>query len=109
VRILADENFPGEAVQALRQRGHDVFWVRTDAPGSSDDAVLRRAQLEARVLLTMDKDFGELAFRAGLPASSGIVLFRMGAALFGQPETLRTQAVVCLRRGIRGRPMGCNG
>ena len=30
-------------------------------------------------------------------------------ALFGQPETLRTQEVVCLRRGMRGRPMGCKG
>ncbi|MCS6845242.1 MAG: DUF5615 family PIN-like protein [Caldilineales bacterium] len=41
--------------------------------------VLRRAQNEGRVLLTFDKDFGALAFRAGLPASSGIVLFRIAA------------------------------
>jgi hypothetical protein len=36
-----------------------------------------RAQRENRVILTFDKDFGELAFRAGLPASSGIILFRI--------------------------------
>ena len=79
MRILANENFPGEAVAALRQRGHDVAWVRTDAPGSSDWRVLQRAEAEDCVLLTFDKDFGELAFRAELPASCGIILFRISA------------------------------
>jgi predicted nuclease of predicted toxin-antitoxin system len=79
VRILANENFPEEAVTALRQQGHDVVWIRTDAPGSSDWDVLRRAQAEDRVIITFDKDFGELAFRFGLPASSGIILFRIAA------------------------------
>lgn len=79
MRFLANENFPGEAVEALRQLGHDVAWVRTDAPGSNDRAVLERAQLERRLLVTFDKDFGELAFRFGLPASCGIVLFRIAA------------------------------
>ena len=79
MRILANENFPEDAVVALRKAGHDVAWIRTEAPGSSDREVLRRAQTEGRVLITFDKDFGELAFRAELPASSGIVLFRISA------------------------------
>jgi predicted nuclease of predicted toxin-antitoxin system len=79
MRILANENFPGDAVVVLRKRGHDVAWVRSDAPGSSDTQVLARAQTEGRVLVTFDKDFGELAFRSGLPASSGVVLFRISA------------------------------
>lgn len=77
MRILANENFPGDAVEALRARGHDVAWVRTDAPGSSDPQVLALAQAEGRILATFDKDFGELAFRSGLPAASGVVLFRI--------------------------------
>jgi predicted nuclease of predicted toxin-antitoxin system len=79
VRFLANENFPGDAVAALREKGHDVAWIHTDAPGTSDPEVLARAQAEDRLLLTFDKDFGELAFRAGLPASSGVVLFRISA------------------------------
>jgi len=79
MRILANENFPEDAVTALRGAGHDVVWIRTDAPGSTDEEVLHRAQLENRLPVTFDKDFGELAFRAGLPASSGIVLFRISA------------------------------
>ncbi|MFW6161483.1 MAG: DUF5615 family PIN-like protein [Planctomycetota bacterium] len=76
MRLLADENFPAKVVVTLRQRGHDVAWVRTESPGSSDPDVLARAVSEERVLVTFDKDFGELAYRAGLPAQSGVVLFR---------------------------------
>jgi hypothetical protein len=36
MRILANENFPGDAIATLRERGHDVTWIRSDAPGSSD-------------------------------------------------------------------------
>jgi predicted nuclease of predicted toxin-antitoxin system len=56
MRFLANENFPRAAVEALRADGHDVSWIRTDAPGISDDAVLTRAHADGRVLLTFDKD-----------------------------------------------------
>jgi hypothetical protein len=36
VRFLANENFPLDAVEALRTEGHDVAWIRRDAPGSTD-------------------------------------------------------------------------
>jgi predicted nuclease of predicted toxin-antitoxin system len=77
MRFLADENFPGSAVAKLEAAGHDVVWVRTAAPGSKDDDILALAAREERIILTFDKDFGELAGRAGLPVSSGIVLFRL--------------------------------
>ena len=63
MRFLADENFPGGGVSALQARGHDVFWIRTTAPGSKDEDILAWAVREDRVLLTFDKDFGELAWR----------------------------------------------
>ena len=53
--------------------------VRTEAPGSSDHLILRQAQNENRVVVTFDKDFGELAFHYGLPASAGIILFQITA------------------------------
>jgi predicted nuclease of predicted toxin-antitoxin system len=79
MRILANENFPAEAVEALIRQGHEVAWTRTDAPGSSDLEVLHRAQDENRTLITFDKDFGELAFRHRLAADNGIILFRIRA------------------------------
>jgi predicted nuclease of predicted toxin-antitoxin system len=77
MRFLANENFPADAVEALRQAGHDITWIRITAPGITDPEVLQIAQAEARILLTFDKDFGELAFRLQLPATVGVVLFRI--------------------------------
>ena len=93
LRILANENFPGEAIGALRLRGHDVAWIRTEAPGSSDREVLARAGLEGRILITFDKDFGELAFKSNLPAPCGIVLFRI---LLASPSKVAQRAVKAL-------------
>jgi predicted nuclease of predicted toxin-antitoxin system len=77
VRIEANENFPKETVEALRARGHDVRWARTESPDASDVQILQRAEADGCLLITFDKDFGELAFRYRLPATCGIVLFRI--------------------------------
>ena len=79
MQFLANENFPLDVVEAIRKIGHDVAWIRTDAPGTKDPDVLIRAVAEQRVLLTLDKDFGDLAIHFGLPATCGIVLFRLQA------------------------------
>jgi Domain of unknown function (DUF5615) len=77
MRFLANENFPGTAVTALIAAGHDVVWVRNAAPGMSDPDVLAWATRDKRVLLTFDKDFGELARASALPDTSGVVPFRV--------------------------------
>ena len=79
MRLLANENLPGDAINALRQFGHDVLWIRTEAPGLGDAEVLEWAQRDRRILIAFDKDFGELAFRSKLPAESGIILLRIAA------------------------------
>jgi predicted nuclease of predicted toxin-antitoxin system len=78
MRFLADENFPGAAVTTLRSLGHDVVWVLTESPGKDDEGVLDWATRENRILLTFDKDFGELAANSPLPMS-GVILFRLQA------------------------------
>jgi hypothetical protein len=77
MRFLANENFPDAAVRALEAAGHDVVWVRTKAPGASDPEILAWAAREKRILLTFDKDFGELARASALPSECGVILFRM--------------------------------
>jgi hypothetical protein len=74
---LPTKNIPGAAVAALEAAGHDVVWVRFASPGASDDDVLVAAMTEGRILLTFDKDFGELAGRADLPADCGVILLRI--------------------------------
>jgi predicted nuclease of predicted toxin-antitoxin system len=63
MNFLADENFPVPSVTLLRSNGHDVASIREDSRGASDEAVLRRAVIERRILLTLDRDYGELIFR----------------------------------------------
>lgn len=77
MRILADENIPGAAVQRLRDEGHDVLWIRESCPGVSDEAVIGLAIEDRRIIITFDKDFGELAVVRTSPLPEGIVLFRI--------------------------------
>lgn len=77
--LLVDENMPKTVIALLRARGHDVLSVKETLRGADDATILARAQTEARIVITRDKDFGELAFRAGLPASCGVVLFRLAS------------------------------
>jgi predicted nuclease of predicted toxin-antitoxin system len=77
MRFLANENFPGTAVAVLEAAGHDIVWLRVAAPGMSDPDVLAWAAREGRILLTFDKDFGELARGSTLPSTCGVVLLRV--------------------------------
>ncbi len=101
MRVLADENFPGPVVRALRSVGHDVAYARETMRGAADGEVLRAAQAERRVLTTCDKDFGELAFRAGLPAECGVILFRLDGSS-AQQDNERMVRVVTSREDWAG-------
>ncbi|MEW6028742.1 MAG: DUF5615 family PIN-like protein [Chloroflexota bacterium] len=76
MKILADESVDGGVVQRLRRDGHDVAYVAEMSPGIMDEEVLTLAADESTLLLTADKDFGELIFRQGY-VKRGIVLYRL--------------------------------
>jgi len=76
MRILADENVARDIVTWLRSSGHDVLFAAEIAPGAADIRWAELAEREQRVILTFDKDFGELVFRGGL-TSHGVVLLRL--------------------------------
>lgn len=77
MRFLANEHIARSVIERLRQAGNDVLWVKESMRGHADRDVLARAMAEARVLVTFDKDFGELAFRSRLPTTCGVVFFRI--------------------------------
>ena len=85
MRILADENIPRTAVQRLRDDGHDVLWISESCPGASDEAVIALAIDEHRIIITFDKDFGEIAVVRPGPLPAGIVLFRI---VMGSPSSV---------------------
>ena len=76
MNFLADESVDQPIVDRLRQDGHGVWSVAEMEPGLSDDAALDLANQETALLLTADKDFGELVFRQHR-VTSGVVLIRL--------------------------------
>jgi len=76
VNFLADECCDAGIVASLRAAGHDVAYVLEGHAGIPDDEVLQNAFEAGRILLTEDKDFGELIYRLKKPAC-GIILIRI--------------------------------
>lgn len=60
MKVLVDTCVSGQAVDALRGAGHDVTWAGDWLKDPGDEEILRRAAAESRILVTIDKDFGEL-------------------------------------------------
>ena len=78
MRFLADESCDFAVVRALTAAGHDVSPVAKTAPGADDATVIEMALRESRILITEDKDFGQLVFASGA-TSPGVVLIRFPA------------------------------
>lgn len=74
--LLADEGVERIVVDRLRRDGHDLRWIAEESPGASDEAVLQTAATSGRLLVTNDKDFGELVFRQRR-AANGVLLVRL--------------------------------
>jgi predicted nuclease of predicted toxin-antitoxin system len=77
MRLLADENIPFMAIELLRRKGHDVLAIAESTPSICDENVMLFGENEGRILLTFDKDFGELAYSSKPRPSRGIILFRI--------------------------------
>ena len=77
MNLFADENMARAIVIWLRDEGHDVLYASEVEPGALDSDWLSRAEAECRIVLTADKDFGDLIFRDRL-TSHGVVLLRLG-------------------------------
>ena len=76
MNFVADESVDRQIVDVLRQDGHTVLYIAESGPGVSDDEVLSLANRQGALLITGDKDFGELLFRQGR-VSSGVILIRL--------------------------------
>jgi predicted nuclease of predicted toxin-antitoxin system len=74
--IVADESVDFRIVVQLREKGLHVYSISEQLPSSKDDAVLKFAHSIGALLLTEDKDFGELVFRLQMP-HAGILLIKI--------------------------------
>lgn len=93
MRLLADEGVEQYLVAALRSLGHEVEYVAECAPGMLDEDVLSMDRVGGAVLITNDKDFGELVFKQRA-ANAGVMLLRLAGVPREEKIALVMQAVV---------------
>jgi predicted nuclease of predicted toxin-antitoxin system len=114
-RFLADENFPRALTRSLRESGFEIAHVAEFMPGADDRAVTSEAAGRDAIILTLDRDFGELAFYRQM-RMPGIVLFRLGRqpaggmsqhvrAFLASPPRLRGYFTVVSVGHVRQRPL----
>lgn len=92
MKLLADENIDASLVARLRDAGHEVLSVAEMDPGIPDELVLERANDASALLVTEDKDFGELAFRLRL-INHGVILIRMAGQSAAQKGNILTMMI----------------
>jgi predicted nuclease of predicted toxin-antitoxin system len=92
MEILADESIDRQTAERLRQDQHTVWYIAKMHPGVPDDEVLALANRETAVLLTADRDFGELVFRQRR-LSAGIVLVRLAGMSPANRATLVARVI----------------
>lgn len=100
MNFVADESCAGPVIRVLREAGHDVVAIAEVAKGATDEEVLERALNEKRVLITEDRDFGELVYARGR-SSAGVILVRFHShARSAKPATV-VEAVTRLGSRLR--------
>lgn len=77
MKFLANENIPQAAIELLREEGFDVASVSEISPSIKDEAVILLASMENRIIITFDRDYGELIFKHNLKHSAGVIYFRI--------------------------------
>ena len=99
--LLADESCDFAVVRALREAGFNVTAVSEFSPGAEDNIVIDLAMRERRLVITEDKDFGQLIY-AGGRATVGVLFLRYPAGA----RALMAESVVEVIKKHGDRLMG---
>ena len=76
LKFLANENIPLTSVKLLRKKNIDIVAISEVSPGISDVEVMKNAISENRIIVTFDRDYGELIFSRNIPTPPGIIYLR---------------------------------
>jgi predicted nuclease of predicted toxin-antitoxin system len=97
MKFLANENFPFPSIKALRNKGFHVKSISDESPGIPDRLVIEAAQAEDLVILTFDRDYGELIVRYGLQNPPSVIYFRMKGET---PDAAANLLITLIEQGI---------
>ena len=76
LRFLVDNSSGKKLADVLKNNNYDVIYAGEDFPEAEDIELLKKAEKDNRILITNDKDFGDLIFRYKKP-SSGVIFLRL--------------------------------
>lgn len=76
MKFLANENFPYPSIKVLRENDLEMCSIGEESSGISDEMVLNRAVMEELIILTFDRDYGELLFKYRLDPPPAVIYFR---------------------------------
>lgn len=77
MKLLANENFPYKSVYYLKEKGYDELSIGMDNPGILDSEIMEIAVRENRLIITFDRDYGELIFRYNYKPEQGVIYLRL--------------------------------
>jgi predicted nuclease of predicted toxin-antitoxin system len=115
MKLLANENFPLKSILYLRSKGFDISSIGTDNPSIQDNVVMNIAINEARIILTFDRDYGELIFKHNYRPQKGVIYLRLDEYKADEPGKIIEKLInkkefdfdnaltVLDRKGIRQR------
>ncbi len=96
MHLLADENQHPVVVVRLRSAGHAVEWIRETSRGAKDPEILARGDITTLILITDDRDFGDLIFNRGYPAPRAILYNRLNRV---HPDAIADRLIAVLAGG----------
>ncbi len=77
MKLLANENFPYKSIYYLKEKGYDVLSIGMDNPSVLDSEIMKIAINEERMIMTFDRDYGELIFRHNYKPEQGVIYLRL--------------------------------
>ena len=114
MKLLANENFPYPSIFYLRDKGFDIVSIGMENPSIKDSEIMSIAINENRIILTFDRDYGELIFRYNYKPEMGVIYLRLDnytpidpgliiESLLNSELDLRRALTVIDQHGIRQR------
>lgn len=116
MKFLANENFPLAGISLFREADYDIAAVIEETPGAKDDEILARANREKRIIVTFDRDYGELIYKLKMPSPASVIFFRFHPSTPTEPAEyllallykgvqFEQKFTVVERDGLRQRPL----
>jgi len=101
--FLANENFPLTSVKILRDAGYNVESILEKVPGAKDLEVLKKAKKEKRIILTFDRDYGELIYKYKKFPPLGVLYFKLDPHTPEEPAEILLKIIKKEKISIKGR------